>query len=160
MTLEKYMQQFADAKMAMSLPDAVKFVRYLLTHECDMNQKLRWGKLSRDMWIREKYIRVVCTELERELRNASPWEDYREIMARLEWPYMYRVSKHILEDRYDGPDGEKWREADAWFVEMWMAYHIVFMRMPGFIPDTTPWKIYEVALYNAARKTAKYRGKQ
>lgn len=160
MTFEKFKQQFADAKMAMSLPDAVKFVRYLLTYECDMNQKLRWGKLSRDMWIREKYIRVACTELERELRNASPWEDYREIIARLVWPYMRRVLSHLVEDRYDGPDGEKWREADAWFVEMWTAYHIVFMRMPGFIPETTPWKIYEIALHSANRNTAKYRGKQ
>lgn len=157
LNIDRYAKQFVDSKVAMDLPDVLKLVRYLLDHECKPNQKLRWSAESRSIYTKMKYVKVVCIEFEKELLNASPWEDYREILARLEWPYMHRVLSHISENRYEGPYGEKWRRADAWFVEMWTAYHILFMRMPGYIPDTAPWRMYDIVLGNARSSTAKYR---
>ena len=154
MTVDDYAKVFSDSKCSLTLSKAIQFVHYVRVNECDKPCLLR---CSHSIHIKNKFLRVACAEFEHALRIAPPWEDYREVIARLEWPIMCRVVNHIQNGKYDGPDGEKWIEADVWFVEMWTAYHILFLRMPGYSPENSFWRNYDRKLREARKKTAKYR---
>ena len=164
MDVNGYMKLFADSKESMTLNEAANYVHYLRTEECHyiprVRQMFKGVYINNDETCVRRFAQITaCAELEKVLRDASPWEDYREIIARLEWPYVYRVVTHLRENRYDGPNGEKWKKADAWFVMMWEAYHDIFHRMPGLTPDLSVWRNYEFTLDKAKHLTAKYRRK-
>lgn len=155
MDLNRFRKQFSCVKHAMPLAEAANYIHGLLKTEFPMLPKT--GRINHGEYTRRIAQRTACMELENAIRNAAPWEDYREIIAGFEWPFMRRVTRHIAEGYYKGPYGEKWGEADAWFVDMWSAYHDVFCSMPGFIPDTREWQMYDALMADAKRKTRKFR---
>lgn len=154
MTKECFLKQFADGKKKMDLNQAANLIRRMLA---DYPMLPKTGHLNRLEYVHRLAQRTACMELETAMRNASPWEDYREIIADYEWGYMRRAAMHSMEDRWKGPDGKKWGMSDAWIIEMWFAYHDIYRRMPGEIPDITPWRIYDHLIWHIERKTRKYR---
>ena len=157
MTLECFKKQFADAKCRLPLDDAADRIHRMKDEIFPILPKT--GSVNHEGYIHRMALRTACDELEKVIRGASPWEDYREIFAELEWPYMRRVVGHIVEKRYAEEYGEKEGEADALFVELWFCYHEIFERMPGVIPDTPPWKRYYVVTANVKQTMKKYRRK-
>lgn len=155
MTKECFMKQFADCKKAMQLNEAADYIHLLLANTLPMLPKM--GPLHHERYIRRLAQRTACMELEEAMRSAPPWKDWRVIFAEFEWPYMRRVARHSMDEVYKGPCGKKWGEADAWIVEMWVAYHTIFQLMPGGIPDITPWRIYDNLINHVLKKTARYR---
>ena len=157
MDLDGYKKMFVRGKEPMTLKEAAADVRHILNNECPMLPKR--GHLNKREYDRRLALRAVCEELEKAFRTAPPWKDYREIIAELEWPYMRRVAGHVYKDIYSGPDGKKLGEADVWFLDMWIAYHNVLLRMPGDIPENPQWIIYRCMMANALKKLEKYRRK-
>lgn len=157
MTLECFKKQFADAKRKMTLNDAANYIHDLLDESFPLLPKT--GHINHAEYVHRLAQRTACMELEEAIRNASPWQDYREIFAELIWPYMHRVVEHILEDRYSESYGKKEGIADAWFVEMWFSYEEIFQQMPGKIPDITPWRRYFTMTGNVASKMERFRRK-
>lgn len=157
MTLECFKKQFADAKQRMSLNDAANYIHGMLDEYFPYLPKT--GHINHVEYVHRLAQRTACMELEKAIRNASPWQDYREIFAELEWPYMRRVLEHLMDGRYSELYGEKEGIADAWFVELWFSIHEIFSRMPGKIPDTTPWRRYWVMIGNVNEKTKRFRRK-
>lgn len=155
MTLEGYKKQFADSKNKMTLNDAANYVQRLLQSHYPMLPKT--GIINRLEYTHRLACRTACLELIEALHAASPWEDYREIFAELEWPYMQRVVKHAMNHEWDGSCGKKIGKADALFVEMWFAYQEIFRKMPGNIPDITLWKIYNSVVRDVDQKTKIFR---
>ena len=156
MDINGFKKLFADSKRPMNLSQAEMYVRKILHN---LPYLPNYGPFNRHESFHRMAQRTVCMEIAERLHNASPWEDYREIMAELEWPYFQRVARHVFENKYDGPDGERWGSADAWFVEIWYAYHEIFNRMPGTIPDVAPWRMYKSIQAQVLKKTLKYRRK-
>jgi len=157
MTLECFKKQFADTKDKLTLEEAANYVHKILEESLPYLPKV--GRINRQAHIHRIAQRTACIELENAIRNASPWQDYREIFAEFEWPYMRRVLEHLQEGRYSELYGEKEGIADAWFVEMWFSYHEIFQCMPGEIPDTTPWRRFSVMAGNVEVKMRRFRRK-
>lgn len=157
MTLECFKKQFADSKCKMALNDAADYIHKMRNETFPFLPKT--GAINCHEYIHRIAQRTACEELEAAIRKASPWQDYREIFAEFEWPYMRRVLEHIMEGRYSELYGEKEGLADAWFVEMWFSYHEIFQRMPGEIPNTTPWRRFDVMITNVEVKTRRFRRK-
>lgn len=156
MNLDGFKEQFCNSKNAMPLDQAAAYIHRLSNDYPYMSKALTFNRLE---YNHRMAMKTACTEIENAIRKASPWEDYREIIADYEWPYMQRVLKHGNNGLYDGPYGEKWGVADAWFVEMWLAYDEIFRRMPGAIPNTVPWKMFDSLIMQTERSTRKYRRK-
>lgn len=159
MTKEEFRKQFIQGKQFLPPDEAVGYIHSLLVNEFPMLQKT--GYLNRLEYIRRLAQRTACMEIIQAIRGHSPWEDriadYREVIAMFEWGYMRRVGSHSLYDVWSGPDGKKRGEADAWFIEMWRAYYDVYLRMPGNLPDTTAWRMYDNLMIHILHKTVKYR---
>ena len=150
MDLDSFKALFADSKDELSLSDATDIVAWLKENTFPMFSKT-W-RVNKDEYSRRLAQRAVCDNLIEEFESAPPWEDYREIFARLEWPYMQRALGHLFDETwYKGPYGKKRWEADGWFLNMWVAFHDVFNKMPGNLPDITPWRSYD-CLMNLARE--------
>lgn len=156
MTKERFLKQFADCKKSMQLDEAANYIHSLLEVLPMLPKR---GPMHHDVYLRRLAQRTACMELEEAMRNAPPWKDWRVIVAEFEWPYMRRAARHSMEGVYRGSDGRKWGEADAWIIEMWTAYHYVFKSMPGTIPDTTPWRIFDCLMDDIYHNTTKYRRK-
>lgn len=155
MDLQTFAKQFTSVKRAMPLNDAADYIRRLRKTEFPMLPKT--GHINIPEYDRRLAQRAACDMLEAAFRKAAPWEDYREIIAGFEYPIMQRVCRHIAKGYYSGAYGKKWGEADAWFVDMWMAYHTVFCAMPGSIPDTGVWGMFNHLMLDAERKTRRFR---
>ena len=154
MTLDEYIGMFMESRMPLSTDRVIGYLHDIRDEHPFMPN---CGVFNRKEANHRLYIRSACSIVEKELIKALPWSDYREVLARLEWPYMRRVANHSMNDIYNGPDGEKWGEADAWFLEMWLAYHEIFLSMPGFELNTIQWKMYDNMLKQVCKKLAKYR---
>lgn len=154
MTLEDYQKMFKGSKSEMTLTEAANYIHQLKNELPMLPKASRWNHHE---YIQRLAQRTACDELEAEMRQAPTWKDYREIFASIEWPFMRKMAKHSMEDIYNGPDGKKRGEADAWIVEMWSAYHDIFLMMPGFVKDDTPWQIREHLLDMVKKKTEKFR---
>ena len=156
MDINSFAALFVESKAFMPLNEAVRYIHVLGQEEYPMLPKI-W-KINRHEYVARLAHRSVCEEVEEAFRNASPWEDYREILAELEWPYLYRIARHSMDDIYDKePNGIKWGEADAWFIEMWIAFHDIFLKFPGYVPDLTQWRMYNMLMRNSCKKLSKYR---
>ena len=159
MTKEEFRKQFIQGKRFLPPEQAIGYIQSLLINEFPMLPKK--GMLNRLDYVRRLAQRTACMEIVQAIRGFAPWEDriadYREVIAMFEWSYMRRVANHSYEDVWDGPDGRKWGEADAWFVEMWVAYHDIYLKMPGTLPNTTPWRIYDSLIGHIWSKSKKYR---
>lgn len=155
MNIDDFKKQFANAKQGMTQSEAACYIRGLLQTEYPMLSKT-W-MINQGEYIRRLCQRTACVEIIDELEKAAPWEDYREVIARLEWPYLQRVANHSFEDIYDNDYGNEWGKADAWFMEMLLSYNDVYLRMPGKVPDETPWRIYNTLISQIFSKLKKYR---
>lgn len=156
MDLEQFKKQFTEAKDPMPLDQAATCVRRIKENNPMLGKSWTFNRLE---YNHRLAMRTACMELEDILRNAAPWEDYREKIAECIWPYMRRILSHTHDGRYEGLYGTKWGVADAWFVEMWLAYDEIFRRMPGTIPNITPWKMMDSIVYQTERVTRNYRRK-
>lgn len=156
MDLNGFKELFANSKCAMSLTEAAKYVFEIRNDYPLMSKSWTYNRLE---YNHRMAMNTACTELENAMLKAAPWEDYREIIADYIWPCMQRVLKHGADGRYKGPYGEKWGVADAWFLEMWLAYDEIFRRMPGSIEDITQWKMLDSLIFQAERSTRQYRRK-
>lgn len=154
MDLTQFEKQFMEAKDPMPLNQAATYIRQLRENYPMLGKTWTFNRLE---YNHRLAMQTACEELEDILRNAAPWKDYREIIAECIWPYMRRVLRHKIDGWYDGLYGTKWGIADAWFVELWLAYDEIFRRMPGKIPDTTPWRIFDSLVYQTERVTRNYR---
>lgn len=157
MVLEDFIETVKNSKWEMATNEAADHICKLL-QEAPPMPKIR-NRHNEKEFNRRIVYRSVCAELEKALRTALPWEDYREIFARLMWPVIRRLSRHAMEDIYNGEDGERWGEADAWFVDRWTAYDYFLTWMPGELPDSVTWKAYRNILGTAQRQLKKYRRK-
>lgn len=155
MTLEGYKKQFADAKNKMTLSDSACYIQKILENQYPFLPKT-W-KLNRHEYVKRLASRTACLTIIETLQNASPWEDYREIFAELEWPLMRRVVRHSIDGTWEGSCGRKAGEADAWFVEMWFAYQELFRKMPGTIPNIAAWRIYNNMIHDIDQRTKVFR---
>lgn len=156
MDLNGFKRQFTGAKNAMPLSQAADYIHHIYDEHPMLDKQTTFNRLE---YNHRLAIRTACTELENLIRNAAPWVDYREIIAECIWPYMRRILVHKNDRWYDGLYGTKWGVADAWFVEMWLAYDEIFRRLPGKIPDSTPWKMLDSLVYQTERYTRNYRRK-
>lgn len=154
MDLIGFKQLFMDSKQPMPLDQAAAYIRKLRNDYPLMGKSWTFNRLE---YNHRLAVATACDELEETFRKAAPWEDYREIIAGYIWPCMQRVLKHLNDGRYDGPYGVKWGVADAWFVEMWLAYDLLFREMPGTIPDIAPWRMLDTLLTQTERNTRNYR---
>lgn len=156
MDLKGFKELFANSKSAMPLNQAANYICKMRENYPVMGKGWAFNRLE---YNHRMAINVACAELEKAIRNAAPWEDYREIIASYIWPCAQRVLKHCEDGRYDGPYGEKWGVNDAWFVEMWLAYDEIFRKMPGNIPNITQWKMLDTLIYQTERTTRIFRRK-
>lgn len=156
MDLEGFKCRFIYAKKSMPLDQAASFIHHVFDDNPMLAKSSTFNKLE---YNHRLATRTACIELEEAMRNAAPWMDYREIIAEFIWPYMRRILVHINGGWYDGLYGTKWGVADAWFVEMWLAYDGIFRRFPGKIPETTQWRMYDLIINETERCTRNYRRK-
>lgn len=139
MTKQSFLKQFSDSKKFMQMDEAADYIHSLLKN---LPMLPKGGPMHHQAYIQRLARRTACMELEEAMRNAPPWKDWRVVFAEFEWPYMRRAVNHSMNKAYEGSYGCKLKEADAWIVEMWCAYHYIFQSMPGAIPSITSWKIY------------------
>lgn len=156
MTKQSFLKQFSDCKKAMQLNEAADYIHSL---QCLFPMLPKTGLINHQAYLKRLAQRTACMELEEALRNAPPWKDWRVIFAEFEWPYLQRAARNSMNRVYKGPNGQKIGEADAWIVEMWIAYHYIFERMPGQIPDTTTWRIFYQLMNHVDHDVSKYRRK-
>lgn len=156
MNLDGFKELFSNSKNAMPLSQAAEYICRMRDNYPLMAKGLTFNRLE---YNHRLAVNTACTELIDAMRSAAPWQDYREIIADYIWPYMQKVLKHRKDGRYNGPYGEKWGVADAWFVEMWLAYDEIFRRMPGNVPDITQWKMLNGLIHEADIATRKFRRK-
>ena len=153
MTKEGFQKLCADSKKPLTLNQAADRI-HALTLPMMSKSILR----DRSEYVARLAQRTACQELERLIRNASPWEDYREIVGAYIWPYIHRIARHLYNRLYEGPDGKRWLKADAWVVELLRATYCIFDQMPGGeIPDIRPWKMFQGVVNEALHKTKHYR---
>lgn len=156
MNLDGFKELFCNSKLAMPLDQAEAYIRKLRDDYPIMDKNWTINRLE---YNHRMAMNTACVELANAIHKAAPWEDYREIIADYEWPFMQRVLKNYNDGRYNGQYGEKIGLADAWIMEMWLAYDEIFHRMPGVIKDTTPWKMLNSLIAQMERNTRKYRRK-
>lgn len=154
LTRECFLKQFANAKKPMSPSEAAEYIhRVAGWHSLIPKYK---GSMK---YIHRLALMTAFSELEEAFRKASPTEDYREIIASFEWPYMRRAVQHMQDGVYDCREKRKLCEADGWIIEMWRAYHDVFRSMPGTIPDIACWRMYDHMMRQVLKKTHVFRRK-
>ena len=156
MNLDGFKELFINSKSAMPLNQAANHIHKMREDYPLVSKGWTFNRLE---YNHRMATNTACVELEKAIRNAAPWEDYREIIAGYIWPCMQRVLKHCEDGRYNDVYGEKWGVNDAWFVEMWLAYDEIFRKMPGNIPDIAPWKMLDSLICQSEQRTRKFRRK-